>query len=106
MARAAASAPAVNVQALASQLKKIRNVPPDYPDAALSGKLSGVVTVEFTVGTNGEPRDVRVTDASPPGVFDKSAITAVKRWRYNPVMVNGTAVEIPVRTAIHFELPK
>jgi protein TonB len=105
-ARAAASAPAVNVQALASQLKKVRNVPPDYPDAALSGKLSGVVTVEFTVGTNGEPRDVRVTDASPPGVFDKSAITAVKRWRYNPVMVNGTAVEIPVRTAIHFELPK
>ena len=95
-----------NAQSLASQLKRTRYVAPDYPTAALNGKISGVVTVEFTVGSNGETRDVRVTDASPPGVFDKSATTAVKRWRYDPIVVNGSAVEIPVRTAIRFELPK
>jgi periplasmic protein TonB len=100
------SAPAVNVQALAAQLKRTHYVAPDYPANALSNKLSGVVTVEFTVGTNGETRDVRVTDASPPGVFDKSATGAVRRWRYEPVVANGAPVEIPVRTAIRFELPK
>ena len=103
---ARASTPAANAQSLASQLKRTHYVAPEYPNSALSGKLSGVVTVEFTVGTNGEPRDVRVTDASPPGVFDKSATSAVKRWRYDPVMANGAPVEIPVRTAIRFELPK
>jgi len=39
-------------------------------------------------------------------VFDKAAVTAVKRWRYEPVKVNGAPVEIPVRTTIRFELPK
>jgi protein TonB len=100
------AAPATNVQSLASQLKRTRYVAPEYPAGALSSKLSGVVTIEFTVGTNGEPRDVRVTDASPPGVFDKSATGAVRRWRYDPVIVNNVPVEIPVRTAIRFELPK
>jgi protein TonB len=99
---AAASSP----QVLASQLKRTHYVAPDYPNVALNSKLSGVVTVEFTVGTDGAPEDVRVTDASPPGVFDKSAVAAVKRWRYDPVVVNGAPVEIPVRTAIRFELPK
>jgi TonB family protein len=105
-ARSTGSAPSVNAQSLASQLKRTHYTPPDYPTAALNSRIGGVVTIEFTVGTNGEPRDVRVTDASPPGVFDKAATTAVKRWRYDPVVVNGAAVEIPVRTAIRFELPK
>ena len=102
----AAAAPAPNVAALAAQLKRTRYVAPDYPQNALDSKLAGVVTLEFTVGTKGETSDVRVTDSSPPGVFDKAAVTAVKRWRYAPVKVNGAPVEIPVRTTIRFELPK
>jgi len=31
----------------------------------------------------------------------------VKRWRYAPMVVNGTAVDVPgVRTRVRFELPK
>lgn len=93
-------------QALASQLKRTRYVQPEYPASALANKIAGVVTIEFIVGTNGETRDVRVTDASPPGVFDKASTAAVKRWRYEPVIVNGQAVEVPVRAAMRFELPK
>ncbi len=65
-----------------------------------------MVTIEFVVTATGETRDVRVTDATPPGVFDKAAVSAIKRWRYEPIVVNGAAVEVPVRTAIRFELPK
>ena len=39
----------------------------------------------------------------PPGVFEKSALTAVKKWHYEPLSVNGSPVEIPVRTSIRFE---
>ena len=56
--------------------------------------------------TNGEPRDVRVVEATPPGVFDRAAIAAVKRWHYEPVIANGAPVEVPVRTTIRFELPR
>jgi protein TonB len=64
------------------------------------------VTLEFTVTTTGELRDVHVVEATPPGVFDLAAVSAVRRWRYAPMLVNGTAVEVPVRTRMRFELPK
>ena len=41
--------------------------------------------VEFTVGTDGSVSDVRVVKATPPRVFDREAITAVRRWRFQPV---------------------
>ncbi len=104
--RGGAAASNINVAALASQLKRTRYTSPEYPARALTEKLSGVVTVEFVVTATGETRDVRVTDATPPGVFEKAATSAIKRWRYEPIVANGAAVEIPVRTAIRFELPK
>jgi len=101
-----AAAPPVNVSLLAQQLKRTKSAPPDYPTVALNKKMGGVVTVEFTVDTNGDPRDVHVVEATPPGVFEKSALSAVKKWHYEPLSVNGQPVEIPVRTSIRFEPPK
>ena len=91
---------------LTASLKRLRSPPPDYPPNALAQKLAGAVTLEYTVAANGEPRDVHVVEATPPGIFDQAAISAVKRWRYAPLLVNGAAVEVPVRTRIRFELPK
>ena len=96
----------INPASLAASLKRTRYTPPEFPSKALSQRLSGSVTVEYTVDTNGDPRDVRVVEATPPGVFDKAAIAAVKRWHYDPVIANGAPVEVPVRTSIRFELPK
>ncbi|HEX4649416.1 MAG TPA: energy transducer TonB [Steroidobacteraceae bacterium] len=96
----------VDAASLATSLKRLRTAAPDYPSTALAQKITGFVTLEFTVSTNGEPRDVHVIEATPPGVFDQSAISAVKRWRYAPVLVNGAAVEVPVKTRVRFELPK
>jgi TonB family protein len=104
-ARSAAAA-GVNPASLAATLKRTHYVPPEFPSKALSQHVSGAVTVEYTVDVNGDPRDVRVIEATPPGVFDHAAIAAVKRWKYDPVMVNGSPVEVPVRTSIRFELPK
>jgi TonB family protein len=101
-----AAAPQINVAQLAQQLKRTRSSPPEYPTVALNKKMGGVVTVEFTVDKNGDPRDVHVVEATPPGVFEKSALTAVKKWHYEPLSVNGQLVEIPVRTSIRFEPPK
>jgi TonB family protein len=101
-----AQAAGVNPASLAASLKRVRYTAPEFPSKALSQRLSGSVTVEYTVDASGEPRDVRVVEATPPGVFDKAAISAVKRWKYDPVIANGAPVEVPVRTSIRFELPK
>jgi protein TonB len=89
-----------------NKLKRVRYAPPEYPQKAFQQKLTGSVTVEFVVDVNGEPRDTRVVDADPPEVFDKAALTAVKKWRYEPVVVNNVPTEVPTRMVIRFELPK
>jgi periplasmic protein TonB len=91
---------------LAAGLKRLRSPPPEYPDSALAQHVAGSVTLQFTVDVNGEPRDVHVIEATPPGVFDRAAMAAIKHWRYAPMIVNGTAVEVPVKTLMRFELPK
>ncbi len=95
----------VDTASLASSLKRLRASPPDYPPSALTQRITGNVTLEFTVSTSGEPRDVHVVEATPPGIFDQAALNAVKHWRYAPLLVNGAAVEVPVRTRMRFELP-
>ena len=92
--------------ALASRLTRLRGAPPDYPVTALTQHLAGSVVLEFTVDTDGGTRDIHVVEATPPGVFDQSAINAVKHWHYAPLRVDGAAVEVPVRTRMRFELPK
>ncbi len=103
---AAKSPAAVDPATLATSLKRLRAPPPDYPDQALQKGVAGSVTLAFTVDVNGEPRDVHVVEATPPGVFDRAAVAAIKHWRYAPMVVNGTAVEVPVKTILRFELPK
>ena len=101
-----AAAAGVSPASLGASLKRTRYIAPDFPAKALAQHVSGSVTVEYTVDVNGDTRDVRVIEANPPGVFEHSAITAIKRWHYDPVIANGQAVEVPIRTSIRFELPK
>ena len=80
-------------------------VDPQYPPQAKQRRVEGWVDIEFTIGTAGTVSDPRVIGASPPGVFERSALRAIRRWRYNPKVVDGTAVERPgVQVRIRFEL--
>jgi TonB family protein len=98
---------AIDLASLVANLKRVRAATPEYPLAAMSQQIAGSVTLEYTVDIRGEPHDIHVVEATPPGVFDQAATNAVKRWRYAPTVVNGTAVDVPgVRTRIRFELPK
>ena len=93
--------------ALAASLKRLRVATPDYPASALAQRISGSVTLEYTVDTRGDPRDIHVVEATPPGIFDQAAINAVKHWRYAPAVAEGNAIEVPgVRARVRFELPK
>lgn len=103
---ASPKAGAVDPATLAAKLKAVKAVPPEYPQNALTSGISGSVLLSFTVDTKGATRDVEVVQSTPRGTFDRAAVAAVKRWRYEPVVVNGAPVEVPTRTLVRFELPK
>jgi len=88
----------------AKTLKLVREVPPSYPREAERQGLSGWVDVEFTVAPNGTTQDVVVRGAQPLRTFDQSAIDAVKRWRFEPVMRNGAPVPQRAAVRIRFQL--
>ena len=79
---AAAPRPAA---AAAVQLRALSTPSPKFPPDALRAGQSGEVQVEFTVGTDGSVSAARVVRAEPQRVFDREAIDAVRRWRFQPV---------------------
>ena len=66
-------------------LRPISTPAPEYPREAQRRRRSGLVEVEFTVGTDGTVTSARVVHASPPRVFDRAALAAVNRWRFQPI---------------------
>ena len=66
-------------------LRPISMASPRYPPDALRAGTSGEVLVEFTVGTDGSVTDARVLRANPARTFDREALNAVRRWRFEPV---------------------
>lgn len=81
-ARQAAAAPA---SADASDLRPLSMPPPRYPPEALRAGTSGEVQVEFTVGTDGSVTAARVVRSNPARIFDREAVNAVRKWRFQPI---------------------
>jgi protein TonB len=78
---------------------------PDYPPRALSRGLEGWVQVQFTITATGTVKDAVVVNAEPKNIFDDAALKAIARWRYNPKVEGGVAVErVGVQTVIRFQL--
>jgi protein TonB len=78
-AATAAAAPA------SAALRPLSTPAPRYPPEALRAGQSGEVQVEFTVNADGSVANARVVRANPPRVFDREAVAAVRRWRFEPV---------------------
>lgn len=66
-------------------LRALSTPAPRYPPEALRSGQSGEVQVEFTVAPDGSVSSARVVRADPPRVFDREAVAAVRRWRFEPV---------------------
>ena len=82
-----------------SELTVTSQVAPNYPRVAASRNIEGWVEVEFTVTPEGEVRDAKVVESSS-ALFEDSALGAISRWRFEPVVEDGRPV--PVRAALKF----
>lgn len=57
-------------------------IEPKYPIKAAKAGTEGSVVLKFNVEADGSVSHVEVVNGKPAYVFDKSAVTALKQWRY------------------------
>lgn len=80
-------------------------VQPMYPPTAAQQRIEGWVQLEFTITKSGSVSSPRVLKAHPPGIFDRAALQAIRKWKYKPKIVEGQRVERPgIKVRLTFEL--
>lgn len=88
----------------ASELGLLSSVPVAYPAEAVERGVDGWVDLEFVVDRNGQPRELAVVQALPPGRFDAAALAAVAQYRYVPFERDGRVYERRLRLRVRFEI--
>jgi protein TonB len=83
-------------------LDRVYSVDPEFPEIAREQDLTGFVDLEFMVHADGSVSDVAVLKAQPLGVFETSAVAAVRQWRYRPVERAGVPVDEHARLRLNF----
>jgi len=86
----------------ATSLTRTRYVPPQFPDSAREKGIEGWVDVQFLVNTDGSVGEAAIVGAQPVGIFEQSALEAVRRWRYQPVLHDGAPVTQRARVRVRF----
>ncbi len=69
-------------------------IEPQYPQQARQRGLEGWVQVQFTISTAGSVKDPVVVKSSN-SMFERSALQAVSKWKYQPQLKGGKPAEAP-----------
>ncbi len=79
-------------------------VPPRYPMRAKKLRLEGYVRLGFVIDEEGFVESVQVLESEPEGIFDKAAISAIKRWKFKAKTEAGKAMKQRASQMIEFKL--
>lgn len=80
------------------QAMPLYRVEPRYPARALKQGAEGYVVLQFTIDTQGRPSDISVVEAKPRRLFERDAMRALRKWKYQAKVIDGQAVEQPGQT--------
>jgi TonB family protein len=85
-------------------VKLVKMVRPAYPESAKQAHIEGVVLLMCLIGADGSVKKLDVVKGHE--LLVPAAIEAVSQWKYEPVKINGKAVEADTSVRIIFEFPK
>lgn len=68
-------------------------VEPRFPTEALRQGIAGWVVLNFSIDETGSVTDISVLAAEPRNIFDREAIRALRRWKYQPQLVEGKPIK-------------
>ncbi len=60
----------------------LQRVKPEYPAREKIRGITGKVALQFGLAADGSVTDVSVLESTPENVFDRTAIAALKQWRF------------------------
>ena len=83
--------------------KIIHKVEPRYTEAARYAGIKGPVILDLVIDTNGRVASIKVLRGLPLGLT-KSAVDAVKQWRFEASKYKGHPVSVRYILTVHFNL--
>jgi len=77
---------------------------PKYPDDAKKAQLEDQVVVRYVIGKDGRVIEVQIIDHAKLPSFDEAVLTAIRQWRFRPMVRDGKKTEVVHELAVNFEL--
>jgi protein TonB len=84
----------------------LKNPAPSYPWEARQNGWQGTVLIKVFVDEAGRAVRTEMSRGSGHDILDRSALKAVKSWRFRPARLGALTVESSVLVPVRFELEK
>lgn len=88
-----------------AQANLISSPKPVYPPLARQNQIQGIVKLQAVIGKDGSVLSLQpdADSSGNPGLIS-AAIDAVKQWRYKPMLLNGTPIDVQTTITVEFVL--
>ena len=93
----------IHVKSAIMSGQKISGENPKYPPDARAKKIQGAVVLDVIIGKDGAVENIRV-QKTPAESLAKSAVEAVRTWRYRPYLLNGDPIEVETTVNVVYTL--
>lgn len=92
------------VTTVTNPAKALIPIRPIYPATAREGNITGRVTTKLLIDEAGVVVDSSVVNAEPAGLFEASALEAVRKTPFSPATRNGVAVRSEKQIVVTYRL--
>lgn len=82
--------------------RRVKFVPPAYPEDAIQMGVEGAVSIEVRIDEQGKVVDAKVIKSIP--LLDQAALDAVRQWEYAPTLKDGRPIQLSATVTVAFSL--
>jgi len=82
--------------------KLLHKVDPEYPSAALRGRIQGIVRFTAIIGKDGHIERLRLISGHP--LLVRAARKAAEQWVYRPTLLSDKPVRVITEIYVYFQL--
>ena len=83
--------------------KKIKHVPPRFPEDAQRQRIQGVIVLETVIDRNGKVGSLRIVRSAGDSL-DRAAVDAVRQWEFVPMKLYGVPVPVAMTVTVNFSI--
>jgi TonB family protein len=96
------SAPRIEMSESEMASRLITKVPADYPPVARAAHIEGNVLIKAIIGVDGSVMQAQIVSGHP--MLAREALLSVSKWKYQPVVRDGSPVEVATTVTVAFKL--